>query len=258
MASYSHIELTEDEEAEALIAAKRKKEAMLNKQALENRAAENRRLFVETKWDHTQTSGFMFFRAASLFGGKFAVDETNKGLFDLLCRYFSMDEGFVSMATGLGVKGPSLDKGIMLAGNFGVGKTWLMQLFSKNQRQCFRVHNAKDLANLFESDGEESFEQFLRPFSNPVNDSASFLQKQSGLCIDDIGTEDVKSHYGNKKNVIGDLIERRYHNKHMGLMFHGTTNLTSDQLNAFYGGRVISRLRETVNFISVPGADRRK
>lgn len=92
MASYSHIELTEDEEAEALIAAKRKKEAMLNKQALENRAAENRRLFVETKWDHTQTSGFMFFRAASLFGGKFAVDETNKGLFDLLCRYFSMDE----------------------------------------------------------------------------------------------------------------------------------------------------------------------
>src|SRR6186713_313095 len=214
--SYKHIDLTEEEEAEALIAAKQKKEEKLRLATVREKESENRRLFVETKWTYEQTRGFMLYRAAQLFEGKFKVDKQNEKLFLLLCLYFSNSDDFISLALSMGIENPKLDKGVMLAGNFGSGKTWMMQLFSKNQRQCFRVHSAKVIANQFEQEGEGPFDQYLVPFRNPINDNANFLQRQSGLCIDDMGTEDVKIHYGNRKNVIGDLIEQRYQNKHMG------------------------------------------
>jgi len=68
-----------------------------------------------------------------------------------------------------------------------------------------------------------------------------------GMCIDDLGTEDIKNHYGNKKNVIGDLIELKYAKKTTGIYLHGTTNLTAEQLKDFYGSRVTSRMREIFN-----------
>lgn len=256
--SYSHIELTADEEAEALIAAKRKKEDLLKRQAVSERAALNRRLFVDTTWDFEQTKGFMLYRAGQLFKGHFQLDEANQLFFDLLCSYFTGDENFIQRAADAGIDNPSLTKGIMLVGGFGIGKTWMLQLFAKNKRQCFRVINAKVLANEFEGNGDEATDKYSIPFPNPMDDASNFLQTHSGLCIDDLGTEDIKNHFGNKKNVLGDLIERRYFNKHMGLMFHATSNLTAVQLKEFYGGRVVSRLRECVNWIVWDGDDRRK
>ena len=69
---------------------------------------------------------------------------------------------------------------------------------------------------------------------------------------------DLKNRYGNKKNVIGYLLEKRYANGHVGIMLHATTNLTADQRNAYYGGRVVSRMRKIFNFIELRGKDRRK
>jgi hypothetical protein len=133
-----------------------------------------------------------------------------------------------------------------------------MKLFSKNQRQSFKVVSAKNIADQFETDGEDSMNEFVYLYKNALNDYESFLQKNSGLCIDDLGTEDLKIHFGNRKNVIGDVIEKRYFCKHVGVLFHATTNLTAEQLKDFYGGRVVSRMREIFNFIELPGEDRRK
>ena len=90
----------------------------------------------------------------------------------------------------------------------------------------------------------------------------------AGLCLDDIGTEDVKVNYGNRKSVIGDIIEQRYSiiekledpdniKNNCGDLLHATTNLSSPQLVEYYGGRVTSRMREIFNFIELPGNDRR-
>src|ERR1700743_235167 len=257
--SYRHIELTEDELIEATIWAKMKKEEKLKEEERKKRENENRVLFVERKWDSGTTKSFMMYRAATLpiFKGKFKLDESNDLVFKLLTYYFSSDIEFIALSNSIGIKNPSLDKGIMLAGNFGVGKTWMMQLFQKNQRQCFNVRSAKYIADTFEREGEDSFYEFINPIKNPFNDMDSFLQTNSGLCVDDIGTEDIKNHFGNKKNVIGDLIELRYSRRTTGVMFHGTTNLTVEQLSEFYGGRVVSRMREIFNFIELPGKDRR-
>lgn len=257
MDSLKHIDLTEEELNQAIIQAKMKKEDWINQQKREAIAEENRRRLFVDQWGFEQTKGFMMYRAEKVLGHKFELDIQNKTVFELLCYYFSNDRQFVSAATGLGLKNPSLEKGILLMGNFGVGKTALMKLFRTNQRQPFRIHGAKDIANLFESDGQDAIEEYNKLYRNPVNDPECFYKKESGLCIDDIGTEDLKINYGNKKNVVGDIIETRYNWKNMGVFFHATTNLTVQQLTDFYGGRVLSRMRETLNFIELPGNDRR-
>lgn len=243
---------------EAILNAKRLKEEKQKADLRRQRENENRALLTEKQWGFEQTKGFMLHRAGNLFEGKFKIDDESQPLFDLLCMYFANDSRFVTMAEKYGIENPALNKGLCLAGNFGVGKTWLMKLFCRNQRQVFHLVSAKVIANTFETSGEDGIEIFIKPQKNPVNDASSFYQTFAGLCIDDLGTEDVKTHYGNRKNVVGDLIELRYSNKATGPLLHATTNLTSDQLSEFYGGRIRSRLREIVNWIELPGNDKRK
>jgi DNA replication protein DnaC len=264
--SYSHIDLTEDEELEGIIWAKRNKLYRMEQAELREREEINRRMLTANTWIYQQTKSFMLYRKDKhvAFNGKFEIDEQNKNLFEALCCYFSNDKGFLELASdekyGLNVNNPSLDKGILLAGNCGIGKTWMMQLFQKNNRQVYIMRNAKLIADLYEKAGQDGFdsENYDNLIENDFNDSGVFFQKYSGLCIDDLGTEDWKAHYANKKNVIRDLIEIRYAKKNMGVYLHGTTNLSVVELGSFYGARVMSRMREMFNFFDLGGEDRRK
>lgn len=255
---FSHIELTEDELDEAILEAKRKKERRLESEEKEARAQQNRKYLTQSQWDTDQTEGFMRYRAGQLFEGKFSFEGQASIYFKLFCYYFSQDEQFIALAQNMGVPNPSLDKGLYLGGNFGVGKTWLMRLFQRNQRQVYTVQNSKAIADMFERDGDESMKQFIESPSLPNNDASNFYHKVMGFCIDDMGTEDIKNHYGNKKNVIGDLIELRYARNQTGQLLHITTNLTGQQMSDFYGGRVASRLRECMNIIDFIGSDLRR
>lgn len=256
--SYSHIDLTEDEISEAMVWAKRRKEAILENVRIREIEANNRKILTNTQWSYSQTDSFMKYRANTLFEGKFMIDDSNSAIFMLLCYYFSNDNMFLDYAANLGLKNPSLEKGILLAGGIGVGKTSLMHLFSKNQRQVFAIRTAKSIADTFQSDGEGILQQLIECPKLPINDAQNFYHPKMALCIDDIGTEELKNHYGNRKNVVGDLIELRYSKQNTGLLLHMTTNLTMQQVKDFYGDRVGSRLRETMNIIEMKGDDRRK
>jgi DNA replication protein DnaC len=256
--SFSHIELTEDELNVAIIEAKRKKEAILKRQEMEQRAEENRKMLTSKHWSFDQTRKYMLYRAEKLFEGKFRLDEFNEPVFNLLCHYFSYEKEFESLAALMGINNPSLSKGILLGGNFGRGKTWLTSLFRKNNRQVYHIEHAKDVAKSYHIAGEEAIQKYYNKVKNAFNDPTVLFQEYSGLCMEDIGAEDIKNNYGNKTNVIGDILEARYVNECMGVWFHGTTNLTAAQFDQFYGGRVSSRMRENVNFIELGGPDRRK
>jgi hypothetical protein len=256
--SYSHIDLTEDEYRVAIIEAKRKKEALLKTKEMERRAEENRKMLTSKYWSFDQTKKYMIYRAEKLFNGKFKLDEHNESIFNLLCHYFSYEKEFVSVAGLMGINNPSLDKGILLCGNFGRGKTWLMNLFQKNNRQVYHIEHAKDVAKSFHVGGEEAIQKHYLKIKNAFNDPTVLFQEYSGLCMEDIGAEDIKNNYGNKTNVIGDILEARYVSGCLGAWFHGTTNLTAIQFEQFYGGRISSRMRENVNFIELGGPDRRR
>ena len=140
-----------------------------------------------------------------------------------------------------------------------------MKLFNQNNRQCFLIRPAKTIAQQFMDSKEKKLpEEYFFPesegssFRNASNDRNMFYQPIAGLCIDDMGSENIKNNYGNVSNVIGDLIEGRYDSKLTGDLLHGTTNLSVEDLSSYYGGRVISRFREIFNWIIVPGEDRRK
>lgn len=255
---YKHIELTDDEMTEAIIWRKQKKEQEIQQAKILAIEAENRKMFTQFRWTYEQTKSFMQWRAAQIFDKEFVIDEKNSIIFELLCYYFSQDERFVSMADQAELNNISLNKGILLCGSYGSGKTWMMKLFQKNQRHCYMIRNAKELADLYEKQGEIAIEEYLKPLKNAVNDTAVFYQPFLGLCIDDIGTDNTKVNYGNKKNVIGDIIEKRYASGHVGTGFHCTTNLTAKGIEDFYGGRVSSRMREIFNVIELIGEDRRK
>lgn len=256
--SFNHIELTEDELDIAIIEAKRKKELLLKQQEISRRAEENRKFLTGMMWTAKQTEEFMRYRATKLFNEKFDFDGQTSLYFQLLVAYFSMDFKFFVLAKQMDIDNPSFNKGLYIGGNFGVGKTWLLKLFQRNQRQVYTVQNAKAIADLFETEGESAMTQFSESPLLPANDVENFYHKKMGLCIDDLGTEQIKNHFGNKKNVIGDLIELRYANENTGPLLHVTTNLTGDQLKEFYGPRVASRFRETMNIIDFIGEDRRK
>lgn len=61
-----------------------------------------------------------------------------------------------------------------------------------------------------------------------------------------------------KKNVMADVLQAVYNKKNFS-KFHITTNLMNkEEIEAKYGSRVNSRLREMFNVFSLEGTDRRK
>lgn len=258
MESYSHIQLTEEEIDEAIIWAKRKKEEEMRIESIRKKEAMNRSEQYNL-FNFAILQTFMINRGKELFGDKFIVDENNEDVFNLLCSYFAKDEKFENYANQFQVQSPSIEKGLLLAGNVGTGKTWLMRVFQKNARQTYWIRSAKTIAQDYLNSLDKKIpDEYLTLFKNPVNDDSVFYQQVSGLCVDDLGAENKKNNYGNVINVIGDMIEERYSKMFTGIFLHATTNLSADELKTFYGERVTSRMREIFNFIELSGPDRRK
>jgi predicted ATPase len=250
----------------ALLDAYRRKELILKDQARRDRAEQTRRLFTQNRWDTATCDGYMRWRASKIFDRVFVTQDEWQGgiqtgntgtVYKLLCMYFAEDTAFPILAKEAKVPRADLRKGILLCGGVGGGKTWLMQLFSRNQRQGFLIVNSRKIAEDWK-ENNESIKQLRNRFELASNDLDNFYQTHLGLCIDDCGSEDIKNAYGNRLNVLGDLMESRYNMGNSGPFMHLTTNLTMEQFKEFYGDRVASRLRETMNIIELKTGDRRK
>lgn len=146
-------------------------------------------------------------------------------------------------------------KGIMIVGPMGIGKTFIFKIFRSNPYQSFKLVSAKNLAKAAKTDSNNFFES-IKKWILPNISNNFFGQKQLALMIDDLGTEDNINDFGNKTNVIQDVIEERYESfkkdKFPNLFI--TTNLTKEQLIERYGARSIDRLSEMLNVYSFDSA----
>lgn len=264
------VELSDEDVQFAIIEAKLRKKAILEKEALLKKIEYNRQQ-ATAKWGFDVIQTFMVNRHREIFKNKkgdpqeLVLDDYNHDCFDLMCYYFIGDEeNFLKKCRLLQVEDASINKGLLLAGNVGTGKTRLMDLFRRNNRQVYFTRHAKNnIVDEFNKSGGKNKEkeippEYLEPFKLSINDFTTFYQPLAGLCIDDIGSERIKKDYGNTYNVIGDLIDQRHLNKYYGLFLHGTTNLSADDLKIHYGERLLSRFNEMFNWIILEGPDRRR
>lgn len=169
------------------------------------------------------------------------LDEYNQSIFEMLCQYFTGDPGFEMHDEDF-----SLDKGIMFFGDIGCGKTSMLKMFTVNSHKPFAIYSCRSIAQEYAKDGPGSLDKYasLQPCYPQQNYGIDLL----GRSYDDLGTEENKSNFGNKVNVMQDIFYKIYDSSLIG-NFHTTTNLTADEIGEYYGLRVRSRLNEMFNII---------
>jgi DNA replication protein DnaC len=148
-----------------------------------------------------------------------------------LCLFFARDAAFEGVHT----------RGLFVMGTPGLGKTKNLAALRNNPFRPFRVISIVQIAEAVRRQG--SFE----------------LEPNSHVLIDDVGTEvEMVNHYGTKINWFKDFIELAYSTWTDFSGLYITTNLGGEELEARYGYRVRSRIREMFNIIKLEGEDQRK
>ena len=177
----------------------------------------------------------LFIESASnkMFGSDYKVDSDNKQIINQLYFYLIGSDQFVG----------DLNKGILLSGAIGNGKTIIMESFidvfhiaiDERKRIC-KIH-AKEVGAIL---------------SEPEKYNAQHF-KSKPLFIDDIGKEESEIKvYGTNVAPFEDLISDRY--KHFAITF-GTTNYKFEDMK--YSRHTIDRMRQMFNVIVLPGKSRR-
>ena len=188
-----------------------------------------------------------------LFGNHFQIYEHDHELIYKLLVWFMGD---IEKIAQLGF---DYEKGILLSGPVGCGKTTLMSLM----RHCTHIQrkplmkSCREISFEFIKNGFEVIQQYSRQAFD-LNGS-QFLPKS--YCFDDLGSEQNLKYFGNECNVMAEILLSRYDLfVSQNMTTHITTNLSASEIEDFYGNRVRSRMREMVNLISFESntSDKRK
>jgi len=169
-----------------------------------------------------------------LFGDKFKIYEEDKDILLKLCSYFIKDK------VNCKAYGIDLEKGILLSGPVGCGKTSLMKLlrYIVPLQRPYEMIPCRNVVFGFNCIGFKTIEDY---------GNTKFF------CFDDLGIEAAGRFYGKDLNVMGEILISRYdlykQTKH-NLKTHVTTNLNAEELEKLYGDRVRSRMRELFNLIA--------
>lgn len=185
----------------------------------------------------------------AMYGNTFELLAQDLPAIRKLLAYFLQD------AISAELYGISLQKGIYLTGPVGCGKTSLMSLL----RQLQQPHNRY----IIKSCRDVSFEFIEHGYSIITKYSVlSFKNFEPVVyCFDDLGVENNLKFYGNECNIMAEIILSRYDQFiNRKLLTHITTNLSATEVEAFYGNRVRSRMRELFNLIAFnrTSTDKRK
>lgn len=141
--------------------------------------------------------------------------------------------------------GIDLNKGIMLSGPIGCGKTSLMHLIKPflYSKYDYKMVTTRYVSFEFAKSGYDSLTQYTL--------KAPQQKRLTAYCFDDLGVEKQIKHFGNDCNVMAEILISRYeHFIENNTITHITTNLSASEIENAYGNRVRSRLRQMFNLIA--------
>lgn len=183
---------------------------------------------------------------------EFEIDKNNKQILEFLFAYFSSSELLERKFNG------RLNKGILLYGNIGVGKSFIFEVLEalhKKHSYCgFAVKNVSTLSLMDET---------IRYLSNPglaENDKTLYqYYSKSTIHFEDLGRERKIKHFGNEIEIMDEYLLLRYNEfRKTGLKTYITTNLNPKEIEKRYSPQLNDRLYQMFNIIKLPGKSRRK
>lgn len=267
--SSEEIELTQEEIDTAIQKAKVIKSIAIDDER-KKRLTADARLLNDAPWTPNQFWEYCKRRADDIVRHetgdhtkKFEMVPWQKPVIKALCYYFTNNPEFEKLDSSLYNDSGlpfSLNKGIYLFSPPGCGKTTIMDMFRINKRQCYGLVQCAKLVYQFTKEGEGMLKPHCQEVENgSIFPSTPFSQKVVGICYNDLGTELIPAlSYGNKVNVMEQILITTYDRKVPFWHRHITTNLTTDQVENVYGVRVKDRMRQMFNIIDIKGESLRK
>ncbi|NCT10894.1 MAG: ATPase [Flavobacteriia bacterium] len=197
---------------------------------------------MKTTINYTEVITWLEKKGFELYGKNFKIPESDHYIIYKLIAYFLKDE---QACFQLNI---DLEKGILLTGPIGCGKTSLMNLMKHltPPEQKFSIKPCRDISFEFIQEGYEIIHKYSKEFR--TNPSQPVILR---YCFDDLGTENNLKYFGNECNVMAEILLSRYDlfiSKKIPT--HITTNLSASEIETTYGNRVRSRLRQMVNLIA--------
>lgn len=194
---------------------------------------------IKSHYNYPDVINWLEKKGIELYGNHFKIVETDYPLVYKLISYFLKDEPSCFQYN------INLNKGILLSGPVGCGKTSLMNLMKHLTpiEHKFLVKPCRDISFEFIQDGY----QIIHKYSI----GKLYESQPKTICFDDLGVENNLKYYGNECNVIAEILLSRYDLfVSKKILSHITTNLSATEIEKHYGNRVRSRLREMVNLIA--------
>ena len=173
------------------------------------------------------------------YGQSFKIHQDDKPTIYKLLIYSIRDK---ENAFKLGL---DLNKGILLSGPVGCGKTSIMHLIKPfgYARYDYKIKTTREVSFEFAKYGFEA----LQPYTQKSNQQ----HRLTGYSFDDLGAEQQIKHFGNDCNVMAEILISRYEQFiENNTVTHITTNLSASEIEAHYGNRLRSRMRNMFNLIA--------
>ena len=212
---------------------------MQNNPTEQNNSIQQQTKTIQSHYSYDEVIIWLENKGIELYGNHFKIIETDYPIVYKLIAYFLKDEPTCFQY------GINLNKGILLTGPIGCGKTSLMNLmkYLTATEHKFFVKPCRDISFEFIQDGY----QIIHKYSI----GKLYQSEPRTYCFDDLGTENNLKYFGNECNVMAEILLSRYDLFSSKKLFtHITTNLSATEIEKHYGNRVRSRLREMVNLIA--------
>lgn len=180
---------------------------------------------------------------------------TLENLEPILQYFLGNLENFRNCKNVNSISEPSLEKGLLVIGGYGCGKTAMFKAFEsvfKHTNYIFKGYTANQVVNMYES------------CTNPLDKKEFNKVMFNGIrYFDDLLTERVASNYGSV-DIFKEIIETRYINKVKTFITcnwkEGEHGNVREALLQFlrYGNRAYDRFFETLNVVVFPNESFRK